>query len=70
MEDHRADLARALAEIDAATRENVARSKEIQVRVMAMRAAIDADVSVIEALAREPRPLVVELITANIETSP
>jgi hypothetical protein len=67
MHDHRAELKRALVEIDTATRENVARSREIQVRVMAMRAAIDADVSIVDALAREPRPLLVELITANIE---
>lgn len=68
MEEHRAELKRALADIDTATRENVARSREIQIRVMAMRAAIDADVSIVEALAREPPPLVVELITANIES--
>jgi hypothetical protein len=65
--DHRSDLRRALVEIDAATRENVTRSTEIQARVMAMRAAIDDDVPILEAITREPRPLVVELITANIE---
>ena len=56
----------ALAEIDTATRANVARSQEIQARVEWLMAEIDKGDAIIKIARREPRPLVVEMITANI----
>lgn len=66
--DHRSELRTALTEIDAATRENVARSQEIQARVQWLIAALDEGGDIVEIAEREARPLVVEMITSNIET--
>lgn len=66
--DHRGDLRAALAEIDAATRDNVARSQEIQSRVEWLIDALDRGGDLMEIAESEPRPLVVEMITTNIAT--
>jgi hypothetical protein len=66
--NHRSELRTALEEIDAATRGNVARSEEIQQRVQWLMRAIDGDGSIREIMESEPHPLIVELITQNIET--
>jgi hypothetical protein len=64
--DHRDQLRAALVEIDAATRENVARSQEIQRRVEWLIEAIDGGDDIQDVAQREPRPLVVEMISTNI----
>lgn len=68
MSDHRRELREALAEIDAATRENVARSQEIQARVEWLMESLDQGAGIIEMAENEPKPKVVEMITTNIET--
>lgn len=67
-EESRQELRVALAEIDEATRENVARSLEIQSRVERLLDAIDHGQPILDLVEDEPRPLVVELVTLNIET--
>lgn len=66
--DHRGELREALAEIDTATRENVARSQEIQARVEWLIESLDSGSDIIEIAENEPKPKIVEMITTNIET--
>jgi transcriptional regulator len=66
--DHRRELRAALSEIDAATRQNVARSQEIQTRVEWLIESLDRGMDIVEVAESEARPLVVEMITQNIET--
>jgi hypothetical protein len=66
-QDHRSELREALGEIDAATRENVARSQEIQARVEWLIDQIDQGGTITHIARSEPRPKVVEMITINIE---
>jgi succinyl-CoA synthetase beta subunit len=66
--DHRMELRQALEEIDNATRENVARSQEIQTRVEWLMESLDGGVDIIEIAEKEPKPKIVEMITTNIET--
>lgn len=68
MADHRQELQEALSEIDAATRRNVARSQEIQARVEWMIESLEEGMDIVALAESEPRPLVVEMITQNIET--
>jgi hypothetical protein len=63
----REELRRSLVEIDIATRENVTRSLEIQSRVEWIKKAIDDDVPIQDILGVEPKPVVVELVSQNIE---
>jgi hypothetical protein len=66
--DHRRELRQALEEIDNATRENVARSQEIQTRVEWLMESLDDGVDIIEIAENEPKPKIVEMITTNIGT--
>lgn len=66
--DHRMELRQALEEIDTATRENVARSQEIQSRVEWLMESLDGGANIIEIAENEPKPKIVEMITTNIET--
>lgn len=66
--DHRRELREALEEIDNATRENVARSQEIQARVEWLMSSLAAGADIIEIAENEPKPKIVEMITTNIET--
>ncbi len=68
MSEHRRELRAALAEIDAATRENVARSQEIQARVEWLIESLDDGTDIVEMAKNEPKPKMVEMITTNIET--
>lgn len=68
MSDHRNELREALAEIDLAVRENVARSQEIQDRVEWLIESLDDGGSVTEIAENEAKPKIVEMITTNIET--
>jgi hypothetical protein len=66
--DHRRELREALGEIDTATRENVARSQEIQARVEWLMESLDEGTPIIEIAENEPKPKIVEMITTNIAT--
>lgn len=66
--DHRSQLRAALTEIDLATRENVARSQEIQSRVEWLIESLDGGMDIIEMAESEPKPKAVEMVTSNIET--
>ncbi len=63
-----ADLLAALDGIEAAARDNAARSKEIQASARRLRAAIGKGKSVSDELAARTGPLSVELVTRNLET--
>lgn len=67
MADHRRELLDALHEIDLATRQNVARSQEIQGRVEWMIESLESGKDLVTVAESESRPLVVEMITQNIE---
>ena len=66
--EHLTRLAAALDEIEAAAADNVQRSLEIQRRARALRAGLDSGVSLVEHVREEPRPLMVELVSANMAT--
>ena len=58
----------ALTGIDGATRDNVQRSIAIQERIEWLEARLDAGDALIDLIREEPRPIIVEMITTNIET--
>lgn len=66
--ESREELRAALAKIGEATKDNVARSREIQSRVEWLLGAIDEGQPIVDLIEQEPRPLVVELVTLNIGT--
>jgi len=63
-----AELRKALKGIDKATRDNVERSLAIQQRVEWMQEHLAEGATPAELIREEPRPLMVEMITQNIET--
>ena len=64
--EHLIRLAAALEEIEAAAGDNVERSLEIQRRARDLRAGLASGVSLVDHVRDEPRPLMVELVTANM----
>lgn len=63
-----AELKKALKGIDEATRENVRRSIAIQERVEWMQERLAEGATPSQLIREEPRPLMVEMVTMNIES--
>lgn len=70
MDDPRttSELVDALEDIEAASHETIARNQAIQRRVRWLLDRLSRDPRLRAALASEPRPLIVEMVTANIKT--
>lgn len=60
-------LLAALDRLDATATANIERAREIRQRIEHLRTHVEAGTPLPEVVAREPRPIVTELVTANIE---
>ena len=65
--DDRTRLAAAIAALEAALEDNVSRTAEIRGRLAELAAGVEAGTAVRELIDAEPRPRMVELLTANLE---
>ena len=64
---HVSSLLSALQALESAAAENIARATEIRRRAARLRDQIEAGTPVRDVVAEEERPLIVELVTANIQ---
>ncbi len=65
-DEHLTRLAGALEDMAAAARDNAARSLEIQERAQGLLSSLESGVSLVDHVRDEPRPLMVELVSANM----